>query len=190
MLKPKVLGEVLSQANTGGVTNTLYVITWHAEEKAMLSQLKDMALTMQELCASLSHQVPPSTSRLLSPEGLVVAWSGEKGTAEKDAKVTSAIAFHIWQAYQSNTPQSFSANGPDVLLLNCEVRETRALRHVVWPHGLSIKDGSSRTAAASNRPRYGRQFGENLFASMFKTKARVDSGCYAANREANWPLPG
>lgn len=50
-----------------------------------------------------------------------MAWSGDKGNAEKDAKITAAIAFHIWQAYLANTPPALGTDGPDVLLLDCEV---------------------------------------------------------------------
>lgn len=58
---------------------------------------------------------------LLSPEGSLVASSGEKSHSEKDAKVTAAIAFHLWQAYLTNTPSGLSPEGPELLLLNCEV---------------------------------------------------------------------
>eukprot|EP00123_Amoebidium_parasiticum_P000708 comp11583_c0_seq1/m.6060 comp11583_c0_seq1/g.6060 ORF comp11583_c0_seq1/g.6060 comp11583_c0_seq1/m.6060 type:complete len:136 (-) comp11583_c0_seq1:531-938(-) len=79
MIKPRALGNVLKQANTGGVFNTL----------------------------------------LLSPEGSLVAYSGDQ-TGDKDAKVTAAIAFHIWQAYYANAPPSVRGDGPNYVLVDCE----------------------------------------------------------------------
>eukprot|EP00124_Ichthyophonus_hoferi_P000665 Ihof_evm12s26 gene=Ihof_evmTU12s26 len=80
MIKPKALGAVLKQANTGGIMTTL----------------------------------------LLSPEGSLVAHSGDCCTGDKDPKVTAAIAFHIWQAYYQNTPASVRGGGPEYVLMNCE----------------------------------------------------------------------
>eukprot|EP01134_Creolimax_fragrantissima_P005075 CFRG5075T1 len=83
MLKPKVLGKVLSQANTEGC---LYTV-------------------------------------LLGIDGSLVAWAGEEESisgAENDPKITSAIAFHIWQAYLTNGSPSLSLDVPEFVLLECE----------------------------------------------------------------------
>ncbi|KNC77120.1 hypothetical protein SARC_10411 [Sphaeroforma arctica JP610] len=64
-----------------------------------------------------------SSVRLLGVDGSLVAWAGEEESisdAENDPKITSAIAYHIWQAYLTNGSPSLSLDGPEFVMLECE----------------------------------------------------------------------
>lgn len=98
MLKPKALTQVLSQANTGGVQNTLWVI-W------LLSNFANTLFLLLQ--------------RLLSQEGALLAYSGY-GDKDKDARVTAAIASNIWAAYEKHGRNAFREDRLQFVLLDCE----------------------------------------------------------------------
>eukprot|EP01136_Pigoraptor_vietnamica_P042371 Opistho-1_new@16460 len=77
MLKPKVLTEVLRQANTNGVDSTV----------------------------------------LLNHEGALLAFAGD---SDKEARVTAAIAFNVWGAYERSGRQAFDNDQLDFVLVQCD----------------------------------------------------------------------
>lgn len=106
MLKPKALTQVLSQANTGGVENTLWVST----NKIILTIFK-FHITVYFIYSLFYFHF-----RLLNHQGALLAYSGYN---DKDARVTAAIASNVWSAYEKQGRNVFKEDKLHLILVDC-----------------------------------------------------------------------
>ena len=98
MLQPKVLTQVLAQANTGGVENTMWVVYI-------------IALVIHFtylLCVFFS---------LLTHEGALLAFSGY---GDRDATTIAAIASNVWMCYEKSGRNAFREDRVQYVILQCD----------------------------------------------------------------------
>ena len=109
MLRPKVVPQILAQANTDGVYATMSVLLPHLKKKRKMGWC-------WWLCQFLWDGI--FLSRLLTTEGALLAFAGE---SEKQSRVVGAIACHIWMIQEKNGKACFDNDNLNTVIFANEV---------------------------------------------------------------------